>query len=293
MVVSIITPTYNRADHLRTLYRSLRAQTCDAFEWLIVDDGSEDNTAHFIREMQKDAIITIRSWRVPNGGKHRAVNLAVSQARGDLLFIVDSDDIIVPDAVEWIISEWNKVSDKIGTAGIVGLKAHFNGKTVGTPLEAIPDMVDTDLLSYRTVYGMTGDRAEVFRTDVLREFPFPEIEGEKFCPEALVWFRIARKYKMRYLKKIIYLCEYLPDGLTARIVAIRMKSPRATMMSYSELFAYPIPFVSKIKAAVNFYRFSFCGNGDAYSLPTWTRIVIPVAYLFHLNDLKIHSKQQK
>jgi hypothetical protein len=119
----------------------------------------------------------------------------------------------------------------------------------------------------------------------LKEFPFPEYEKEKFCPEALVWNRIATKYKLRYFNMIIYYAEYQPDGVTNGIVKARMNSPMASMICYSELNSCDIPFMQKIKAAINYWRFRFCSNdADKTKISfawCWT---MPLGFIMHLND---------
>ena len=130
--------------------------------------------------------------------------------------------------------------------------------------------------------------AEVIRTSVFKEFPFPEIEGERFCPEALIFNRIATKYKLRYFYEKVYLCEYLEDGLTASIVKVRMKSPQTSTMFYSELFYMPIPLSQKIKAAINYWRFAYCLDNNKPKYPIgWGWICRPLGYLYHKKDIKL------
>ena len=123
----------------------------------------------------------------------------------------------------------------------------------------------------------------------MREFPFPEIEGEKFCPEVLVWNRIARKYKLRYFNEAIYIAEYQPEGLTARIVEIRMKSPIASTTCYAEMVSLNIPFKEKVKAAINYWRFRFCCKGKkTITKMGWLwKCVAPLGWLMHVKDLRM------
>ena len=126
---------------------------------------------------------------------------------------------------------------------------------------------------------------EVFRTSVMREYPFPEIEGEKFVPETLVWNRIACKYKLRVFHEVVYFRDYIDGGLTDKIIKIRMNSPVASMMTYAELNGYPIPVASKVKAAINYWRFRFCSNAkEKPKLEWWYCWTMPLGYLMHLRD---------
>lgn len=152
------------------------------------------------------------------------------------------------------------------------------------------DVIDCSPLDLRFKYHIKGDMAEAFKTRVLREYPFPVFANEKFCPEAMVWNRLSSKYRLRYFNEGIYRCEYLPDGLTAKIVQLRMQSPLASMLYYSELYHMSIPFLQKLKAAINFWRFSFCTKESfTYKIKQIgfvSLFIYPLGLLFHLKDSK-------
>ena len=253
-LITIFTPSYNRAYTLPRLYESLCAQTDKDFEWLIVDDGSTDETEDVVKNFISEGKIIIRYYHKTNGGKHTAINFGVNEARGHLFFIVDSDDRLADFAIEWIKRTAAPIMLDKAFAGISGVCTYPNGHKVGGNDDF--GTVDANAIDIRTKHFVTGDLAEVFKTDVLRHFPFPVFEGEKFCPEALVWNRIAQKHVLRYTDCGIYICEYLDDGLTAKIVKIRRNSPKSTMTCYAEQFHYDIPLRLKIRTAINFHRFS-------------------------------------
>ena len=261
--ITVFTPAYNRAYTLERLYNSLLLQRDVTFEWLIIDDGSTDNTAEVVEKFKKENLIVINYHYVKNGGKHRAINLGARFAEGELFFIVDSDDMLTKDSLTKVYKYYKSILEIDDFIGVAGLVANLNNEVIGTMSGF--DYLDTDMLSYREVFKYKGDRAEVFVTGKFKDFPFPEYENEKFCPEALVWNRISQKYKMRYFNEIIYQCEYLDDGLTASIFKVRKDSPIATLMHYSELSSYSISLFSKIRAAVNFWRFSFYTNHSLFN----------------------------
>ena len=286
MLLTVFTPTYNRAHLLGRVYASLQKQTCRDFEWVIVDDGSTDNTEAVVGEFIADADFPIRYFRQPNGGKHRAVNRGVREARGELLLIVDSDDLLLDNSIYIIKNRYEDIRFNERFAGVCGLDIYPNGNLIGFGL---PDEhIDCDALGIGFEHNVVGDLKEVFRTSVLREFPFPEFDGERFCPEALVWFRIAQKYKMRFFNEPIYVADYLPDGLTKRIVRIRMDSPMASTTHYCELNSYDVPLAQKLKAAINYWRFWFClkDKSGAPQLPRRWRSAMPLGWLMHLRDLR-------
>jgi glycosyltransferase involved in cell wall biosynthesis len=219
-----------------------------------VDDGSVDNTGELIQSFINENKIRIRYIKQENGGKHLAINKGVPEARGELFFIVDSDDYLVENAIERVNYHYAHIKGKEDFAGICGCRAYFSGEKIGG--KAGFTVLDCNSLDFRYRYKMRGDMAEVFRTEILKQYPFPEIAGEKFCPESLVWNRIAVKYKLRWFNENIYLCEYLPDGLTSKIFEVRKKSPKASVLYYSELEKMPVPFIQKVKANINYWRFA-------------------------------------
>lgn len=288
-MITVFTPTYNRAQLFARVYESLLRQTFTDFEWLIVDDGSIDDTEAVVKRFIQDGKLDIRYLKKPNGGKHTAINVGAREARGELFFILDSDDILPDNALETTLHYWSQVRDNATFAGICGLDAYFDGTRVGGGLPQ--ETIDCTSLEIRQQYGVTGDLKEVFRTSVLREFPFPEINGERFCPEALLWNRIAQKYRLRYFNEVIYLCEYQQGGLTDRIVRIRMESPVASVTTYQELNGYDIPLIQKAKAAINYWRFYPCLK-DKNMAPRmgwiWS-LFYPLGYIMHCCDVRQQS----
>ncbi len=330
-MITILTPTYNRASLLPRLYASLCRQTCQDFEWIVVDDGSTDNTpqlfsaeegpvpilkqcsihlsaigtlpevghrglpctdcleemrrGHFPQEGTAPAP-ALTYIRKPNGGKHTAVNLGVQYANGELTLILDSDDELPPDSVEIIAEEWRQVRDNPMMAGVAGLDVDRHELTVigsGLPKAS----VDCNAMEIRYRWKVTGDLKEVFRTSVLRAFPFPETAGERFCPEQLVWFRIAQQYQLHYFNRPVYIADYQTDGLSAGITRARMGSPRGAMLTYTELTAYRVPVLVKFKAAVNYWRFWYCRRADTVIPPIawWWHGLRPLGWLMHRHDV--------
>lgn len=285
MLITVFTPTYNRAYRLNVLYESLCRQSFTDFEWLIVDDGSTDNTEALVEDWLKENKINIRYFRQPNGGKHRAINQGVKMANGELFFIVDSDDCLTPNAIDEIERQYRAIYDKEDFCGVCGLKCYADGSKIGG--ESKYDILECSSLDFRYKYKVKGDMAEVLRTDILRNYPFPEFDDEKFCPEALVWNRIALKYKFRYFYSKIYVCEYLSDGLTAGIVRIRRNSPKASMLYYSELYHLKINLKTTIKASINFWRFSSGYKATEYKMSgLLSQICLPLGKLMRGADVR-------
>ena len=290
MLITVFTPAYNRAHLLTRLYESLCKQTYKDFEWVIVDDGSTDGTKELSQTLaeREETFFPLRYFYQENGGKHRAINHGVREAQGELFLILDSDDTLPPNALERIAFYYQQIKDDSAFGGVCGYMAHHNGTVIGKGCD-IP-VLDTNSIELRYKYHVEGDMLEVFRTSVLKEIPFPETKDEKFVPEVLVWNRIACKYKLRVFHEVVYNRDYLDGGLTDKIVKIRMNSPVASMMTYAELNSYDIPFLSKVKAAINYWRFRFCS--DAAKKPRlawWYHWTMPLGYVMHLHDNSVTS----
>lgn len=225
-LITIFTPVYNRAHIIGNLYQSLLRQTSHDFEWLIVDDGSTDNIAELVHQWAEDTqSFQIRLYQQENGGKHRAVNYGVKLSFGEAFFIVDSDDFLEDNAVEIIAEYWKEIKENRKIAGIAGLKRYGQGGIIGgTP--HFDDFIDATNLE-RGSWGLHGDKAEVYRTELLRQFPFPEYQNETFITEAVVWDQIAYEgYQIRWINKPFMICDYQADGLTAGGEKLFIDNPR-------------------------------------------------------------------
>ncbi len=190
---TVFTPTYNRAHTLHRVYESLLEQTILDFEWLIIDDGSTDDTeeqiALFTRCQSLFPITYIKLER--NRGKHIAHNRALKEAQGEFLLVADSDDWIIPNALERMDHHWSRLADNSDYCGVAGLCADRNGNIIGDryPIEA----EHSTLRERQYVHKVRGEKWGCMRMDICREYPFPDIDG--FVPEGLVWLDIAKKYK--------------------------------------------------------------------------------------------------
>lgn len=252
MKVTIFTSTYNRAYILEQLYKSLCNQSSKCFEWLIVDDGSTDNTRELVSTFITESCVNIRYVYQENGGKQRAINRGVQLAKGELFFIVDSDDFLTSDAVEIIENTWDRLFNKALYAGLCFRRLNYKTNTVlGVPFPKLEFDATSLELAYN--YSLNIDKAEIFFTTILRKFPFPEIKDEKFVPEALIWYRIADKgLNLHCIDHAIYCCEYLPDGYTQNFALNLKRNPKGFFLFYKELLHYKHPpfYPDKIKAFI-------------------------------------------
>ncbi|WP_108774885.1 glycosyltransferase family 2 protein [Lactimicrobium massiliense] len=251
MTVTVLTPTFNRGGVLRSLWDSLQKQTVKDFEWLVVDDGSTDGTKNLITQLQENSDFPIRYIYKSNGGKHTALNVGIQTICSELTFIVDSDDCVTDDAVESILKIHKKYRLQNNICGYAFLRAFPDGKVNGKKFD-----VDERIGSYIDVRvngdDTSSDKAEVFKTHCLKEFPFPEYPNEKFLGEDLVWVRMARKYQMVHINKAIYIGNYLEDGLTNNRRKHNIASPVGCMHRAEEFMESDLKTRYRIKGGLQY-----------------------------------------
>ena len=227
IVLSILTPTYNRARYLQNCYNSLLQQSCMNFEWIVIDDGSTDSTDAVIKGFPQK-LFPINYLKKKNGGKHTALNYAHPFIRGKYILILDSDDTLTPDAVEQSLDAWSYY-DADPTIGIVTL---LKGRDREHPNCYAPDEgVPVDIMAYRRICPVSNDACEIIRSELFLQHPFPVFPGETFLSEGALWNRISFTHKCVYVNRVIYLCDYLEGGLTRSGRELRIQNPRGGMFT--------------------------------------------------------------
>lgn len=258
---TVFTPTYNRARLLPRVYESLKKQTFRDFEWLIVDDGSSDNTGEIVKQWQAEANFPIRYVAQPNGGKHVATNRGAKEAQGMLFAVLDSDDWYVANTLERFNFHWQQIpADKRnGFVGVCALCSYESGEVLGSKFPE--DVFDSDVIDLRYRHKVSGEKNGVLRTDVMRQFPFPEDVG-KFINESVVWNRMAKDYKTRFVNEVLTIKEFQEGGLTNIGRSIQVKNTRASLLSCKELIGLGnrLPLVPRVKAYANYVRHSLHQN---------------------------------
>jgi glycosyltransferase involved in cell wall biosynthesis len=254
---TVFTPTYNRAHTIHRVFDSLCAQTLRDFEWLVVDDGSTDNTSDLIAGWAKSAAFPIRYFRQDHSGKHIAHNLALREARGFFFASIDSDDALVPNALERIACIWKTIPPEMRPSfcGTGGLSKNQYGEIIGDLFPTEP--FDASLRERKYVYRLRGEKWGPTLTEIARRFPFPEIRGTQFVPEGVVGFEMAKTFKSRCMNEVFRIY-YVDDAETGATLTKRKSlsdGASGRLYYYVHLFNNdleyffhsPIPFV---KAAI-------------------------------------------
>jgi glycosyltransferase involved in cell wall biosynthesis len=290
MTFTVFTPTYNRAHTLPATYESLCRQTFRDFEWLIVDDGSSDNTEQLVQEWIQANIITIRYYKQINSGKHIAFNRGVKEAQGDLFVPLDSDDQCTPNALEIFYTTWLSIPENQRNkfSGVTCLCMNANGDIVGDRFPS--DNMDMDIFTMTTRYNIKGEKWGFHRTKILKDYPFPEFKGEKFIPEGVVWNRIGKNYITRFINEPLRIYEYSPDGNTSNARKISVTSPLGVRLYFQECLSFELPFIKRLRITVSYFRFSFHSRIDVMKMLSEMNqnniyaILMPLGWLLFLRD---------
>lgn len=247
-MITIVTPTYNRAHTLQRLFESLINQEDMSFEWIVIDDGSIDNTKALIESFIKKSTFDIHYFHQNNMGKPTAINRGVVEASKDYIFIVDSDDIITEDCIRILSNEIDiHLINNHKFSGLCFRKGNLDGSALGAAI------IDVNLQS--ELYHSTDiknllkvDMAYCFKKKYIVKNSFPKIIGEKFVPELYIWNKITDlELVYTYINKVIYLCEYMPDGLSANFRSQLKKNPKGFLLYYKDQVRREHSLFNKIK----------------------------------------------
>jgi len=276
-LVTIFTPTYNRRELLERLYMSLGEQIDKGFEWLVVDDGSTDGTEAYIKSLVPNASFSIIYKRIDNGGKHRAINEGSKWASGYWFFIVDSDDILMPDTIQ-NYRPYLLQGEEGALASVSFLINDMSGRLIGGLFPENPNPVRYIEMWEKRYFG---DRADVINTSILKKIGFPEFEDEKYLAESAFWLAVSDKHYSQFYNVFGYTCEYQADGLSSKSLRNRILSPQGAMHVYEKQHTMFRSLRLRAKAAANYWRFylhSGRSNSD-YSVAVPYKFVGTILYI--------------
>ncbi|MDN3362344.1 glycosyltransferase family 2 protein [Priestia megaterium] len=286
--LTVFTPTYNRAYCIHQCYESLKRQTCKDFIWLIIDDGSTDNTKEIVNGWIDENIIQIKYHWQDNQGMHGAHNTAYELIDTELNVCIDSDDYMPADAVEKIIDNWNKYGSD-GVSGIVGLDANHKNEIIGTRLPK--HIKRSTLFDLYNKYGVTGDKKLVYRTELTKQYPYPLFENEGYVGLAYKYHMIDKTYEMILMDEIICCVEYLEDGSSRNMLHQYRKNPRGFAFYRKEMMK--LPFSSslfKFRQAIHYVSSSLMSRNWRFLQETpnkrLTLLAIPLGIALYFYIMK-------
>lgn len=274
-MIAVFTPTFNRLEKIKVLFDSLRNQSCKDFVWYIVDDGSIDGTQEYFESLLHSFDeFKIKYYRKPNGGKHTAINYVYEVIEEEWTLLVDSDDYLKEDCISFLIGETQSLDLSIGALSF--LRVNTLGAVIG-------DMNVEGVYSYLKKIKMKikGDKAGIHRTNYAKGFKFPEFDGEYFMSEMPFFLWFGQRYLTKYINYSGYVCEYLPDGLSSKIIENRYKCINSTLYVYMKMYRSNLGLFS-CRAAINWWRFYIGSNVVVKEKPPL--IYSPIGFLLNCLD---------
>lgn len=221
--ITIFTPTYNRGYILEECYKSLCNQTNKEFIWLIVDDGSKDNTNKLVNKWQCEKKINIEYIYKKNGGKYTAVNVGIKDCKTDYFAFLDSDDCYTDSTVEEFYNLIDILDKKDNLAGIVARRKNNNNEVIGRKLD-INEILEINFNKLVAKYKFYGDTCRIYKKSILLKYLYPNI-AEKFIPENVMLSKIDQEYDIIFLNKALSISEYLLDGYTKSYTKLLRDNP--------------------------------------------------------------------
>lgn len=283
--ITVFTPTYNRKELLKRLLESLQHQNIDDFEWIIVDDGSDDGTGEWVKTWSDSVRFDVRYLYQGNAGKHVAFNNAIKVANGELFICVDSDDFLSEtNTLKSIVKEWGQICADSQLAGMISQKGTTDGKLMGRKFpEGLQKVSAFDL---PRKYHSYGERNIIYRLKYLRQYEFPVFSGERFCPDSFISDQLSKSYVMWLRKSIDVLCEYQENGLSNNFSKVMLENSRGFCIANMEIIDLEPTNIEKIKTSIRYWAFKFMakdreivyrGNSKTLVALCW----LP-GFLFHL-----------
>ncbi|OQR09969.1 glycosyltransferase family A protein [Ligilactobacillus salivarius] len=281
-LLTILTPTYNRGKYLGDIFKVLQQQTNQNFEWLIVDDGSTDDTKEIVESFIESNKLRIRYFYKENGGKHTAVNYGLKYISTKLTVILDSDDTFTNDAVEVIEKTYNENKNEENICGFTFLRQRKNGELFG---KAFPREGRYNFSKWRLSKISTDERCDVFYSEIMKQYPFSEYKGEKYIGESTMMIKMSYKYDMICKNIAIYISDYLEGGLTDSSRTLRLHSLFGGMEYCNLCMTSGIYWRRRLKSALLYNIYGFLKNIGPKKLinnsnaPLLTTIFYPISII--------------
>lgn len=278
--ITVFTPAYNRAHLLGRLYESLLRQACQDFIWLVVDDGSTDNTRELVAGWQAEGRIEIQYAYKTNGGMHTAHNRAYELMQTELNVCIDSDDWMPDNAVERILAVWARYRGDPDVVGLIGLDVDPDGNTIGSSLPA--DGTRATLDELYQVHGCTGDKKLVYRNEVTARSPrFPEFEGEKLVPLSWLYTQIDQVGKLVTMNEALIVVEYQADGSSATVLKQYFQSPLGFRALREVNIRYALRTRHRLKNIIHYGFSSLVARDSGFLMhtptPLWSLVMLPAS----------------
>ncbi|MEG1311460.1 MAG: glycosyltransferase family 2 protein [Romboutsia sp.] len=286
--LTVFTPTYNRAYILKKCYDSLKNQTSKDFIWLIIDDGSSDNTKEVVKVWIDEGIVEIRYYYQENKGMHGAHNTAYSLINTEINTCIDSDDYMPLDAVKKIVEFWN-INKKDYLAGFAALDSYDNGQVIGSKFPK--GLEETTYFDMYHLNGIKGDKKLIYKTELTKKYPYPIFEGEKYVSLAYKYAKLDEEYKITLMNEVVCIVEYLQDGSSKNMLRQYRKNPKGFAFIRLENLKNPKSKLSfKFKECVHYVSSSIMARDKKFlsktPLKIMTIIAMPIGIILYTYIMK-------
>ena len=286
--LTVFTPSYNRAYTLHKCYESLLRQTSKDFTWLIIDDGSSDNTKELVDSWINENKIEINYIYQENQGMHGAHNTAYKNIKTELNVCIDSDDYMPDDAVKKIISFWNK-NKRSDLAGIMALDAYTDGKVIGNKFPN--ELKESTYFDIYNKYGLKGDKKLIYRSELTIQYPYPIFEGEKYVSLAYKYAKLDSKYKLALMNEVVCNVEYMEDGSSLNMLKQYRRNPKGFAFIRIDNMKNPKASLKfKFKECIHYVSSSFISKNKNYLKETPCKILtvlaIPAGYVLYRHIIR-------
>ena len=291
-ILTVFTPAYNRAYTLHKCYESLTRQTNKNFKWMIIDDGSTDNTSDLVAKWKEESDFEIIYIYKQNGGMHTAHNTAYENIDTELNVCIDSDDYLTDDAVEIIVTEWEKIrSEKL--AGLGALNIFESGEIIGSKF---PENIKlSKYFDIYNKYGVVGDKKFIYRTELIKNFPYPEYEGEKYVGLDYKYKKLDEEYELALINKVVCVVEYMEDGSSKNMLRQYRNNPRGWCFFRVENLKIPNTSLKfKFKESIHYVSSSLMiKDNNLFEMTPYKALAVLAFPLGYLLKAYIVSKTNK
>lgn len=291
-ILTVFTPAYNRAYTLYKCYESLTRQTNKDFKWMIIDDGSTDNTSDLVAKWKEESDFEIIYIYKQNGGMHTAHNTAYENIDTELNVCIDSDDYLTDDAVEIIVTEWEKIRSK-KLAGLGALNIFKSGEIIGSKF---PENIKlSKYFDIYNKYGVVGDKKFVYRTELIKNFPYPEYEGEKYVGLDYKYKKLDEEYELALINKVVCVVEYMEDGSSKNMLRQYRNNPRGWCFFRVENLKIPNTSLKfKFKESIHYVSSSLMiKDNNLFEMTPYKALAVLAFPLGYLLKAYIVSKTNK
>ena len=289
-LLTIFTPTFNRKVTLKRVYDSLIKQTNNNFEWLIIDDGSTDETEKIVKKWKNENLISLKYIKQLNKGKAKSINKSLAYTKTPLWVCLDSDDYFTENAVEIILSKYNLIKGNNDICGMIALRSNENREPMNG-VQIPKDLKITTQSNLRYNLKIAPEYAQIYKTSVIKDYLYPEIPGENYFPLSYMADKLDQKYKLLVIQEAIMIIEYQEDGITKNNTKHVVNNPIGQTIFRHQQIRMSVNFLMKLKAAVIYNSSSILSRKRLQFQNFNDKLIVFITYPLGIFDYLVRFKK--